>query len=202
FLSDVSGLQSFFYFMNDVLNGISAISTSGGIGGMFDYHPVCHSLMFRLLTKLLQSRLGKPGSISALVLPSGNIAARHRKGVTAERLSHLQDPVRPNRNFMLTNQPIEIAFDYPCLRSIGLIWWRSRTSDVGIRQMVLNRRTPAMNDLITLHWVLLQDRVGLSPNLMPAGEPTELVDKFVYMDSFIGPGSLIKDDIFIRIGLL
>ncbi|KER20318.1 hypothetical protein T265_11100 [Opisthorchis viverrini] len=30
-------------------------------------------------------RLGQPGSIPALVLPSGSMAARHRKGVTAER---------------------------------------------------------------------------------------------------------------------
>ncbi|KER29364.1 hypothetical protein T265_13392, partial [Opisthorchis viverrini] len=32
------------------------------------------------------SRLGHPGSIPALVLPSGGMAARHRNDVTAERL--------------------------------------------------------------------------------------------------------------------
>ncbi|KAG5452304.1 hypothetical protein CSKR_106733 [Clonorchis sinensis] len=32
------------------------------------------------------SRLGQPDSIPALVLPSGCMAVRHRKGVTAERL--------------------------------------------------------------------------------------------------------------------
>ncbi|KAG5452930.1 hypothetical protein CSKR_107478 [Clonorchis sinensis] len=36
-------------------------------------------------SRLLLSRLGQPGSIPALVLPSGGTAARHRKGVTAER---------------------------------------------------------------------------------------------------------------------
>ncbi|KAG5449416.1 hypothetical protein CSKR_107566 [Clonorchis sinensis] len=36
-------------------------------------------------SRLPLSRLGQPGSISALVLPSGGMAARHRKGVTAER---------------------------------------------------------------------------------------------------------------------
>ncbi|KAG5445916.1 Inositol polyphosphate 4-phosphatase type II [Clonorchis sinensis] len=36
-------------------------------------------------SKLILSRLGKPDSISALVLPSGGMAARHRKGTTAER---------------------------------------------------------------------------------------------------------------------
>ncbi|KAG5452228.1 hypothetical protein CSKR_112525, partial [Clonorchis sinensis] len=34
---------------------------------------------------LLLSRLGQPGSISALVQPSGGMAVRHRKGATAER---------------------------------------------------------------------------------------------------------------------
>ncbi|KAG5452151.1 hypothetical protein CSKR_108326 [Clonorchis sinensis] len=36
-------------------------------------------------SRLPLSRLGQPGSIPALVLPSGSMAARHRKGVTAER---------------------------------------------------------------------------------------------------------------------
>ncbi|KAG5442938.1 hypothetical protein CSKR_104781 [Clonorchis sinensis] len=36
-------------------------------------------------SRLLLSRLGQPGSIPALVLPSGGMAARHRKGATAER---------------------------------------------------------------------------------------------------------------------
>ncbi|KER25612.1 LOW QUALITY PROTEIN: hypothetical protein T265_14179, partial [Opisthorchis viverrini] len=36
-------------------------------------------------SQLPLSRLGQPGSIPALVLPSGGMAARHRKGATAER---------------------------------------------------------------------------------------------------------------------
>ncbi|KER33217.1 hypothetical protein T265_00906 [Opisthorchis viverrini] len=36
-------------------------------------------------SRLALSRLGQPGSIPALVLPSGGMAARHRKGATAER---------------------------------------------------------------------------------------------------------------------
>ncbi|KER23972.1 hypothetical protein T265_08268 [Opisthorchis viverrini] len=35
--------------------------------------------------KFTEGRLGQPGSIPTLVLPSGSMAARHRKGVTAER---------------------------------------------------------------------------------------------------------------------
>ncbi|KAG5445277.1 hypothetical protein CSKR_107331 [Clonorchis sinensis] len=35
------------------------------------------------------SRLRQLGSIPVLVLPSGGMAARHRKGVTAERLFYL-----------------------------------------------------------------------------------------------------------------
>ncbi|KER21866.1 hypothetical protein T265_09899 [Opisthorchis viverrini] len=36
-------------------------------------------------SRLPLSVLGQPGSIPALVLPSGGMAARHRKGATAER---------------------------------------------------------------------------------------------------------------------
>ncbi|KAG5441967.1 hypothetical protein CSKR_110774 [Clonorchis sinensis] len=36
-------------------------------------------------SQLPRSRFGQPGSIPALVLPSGGMAAAHRKGVTAER---------------------------------------------------------------------------------------------------------------------
>ncbi|KAG5451639.1 hypothetical protein CSKR_111803 [Clonorchis sinensis] len=36
-------------------------------------------------SRLPLSRLGQPGSIPALVLPSGGMAARHRKGATAGR---------------------------------------------------------------------------------------------------------------------
>ncbi|KAG5447961.1 hypothetical protein CSKR_100923, partial [Clonorchis sinensis] len=35
-------------------------------------------------SRLPLSRLGRPGNIPALVLPSGGMAARHQKGVTAE----------------------------------------------------------------------------------------------------------------------
>ncbi|KER25219.1 hypothetical protein T265_07261 [Opisthorchis viverrini] len=40
-------------------------------------------------TRLPLSRLGQPDSIPALVKPSGGMAARHRKGVTAERFIYL-----------------------------------------------------------------------------------------------------------------
>ncbi|KAG5453311.1 hypothetical protein CSKR_104412 [Clonorchis sinensis] len=45
------------------------------------------------------SRLGQPGSISALVLPSGGMAARHRKSVADERseAGHLSACVTLNR---------------------------------------------------------------------------------------------------------
>ncbi|KAG5455100.1 hypothetical protein CSKR_107358 [Clonorchis sinensis] len=41
-------------------------------------------------SRLPLSRLGQPGSIPALVLPSGSMAARHRRGVAAERLFVVQ----------------------------------------------------------------------------------------------------------------
>ncbi|KAG5447920.1 hypothetical protein CSKR_113386 [Clonorchis sinensis] len=39
-------------------------------------------------SRLPLSRLGNPGSISALVLPSGGMAARHQKCATAERFGY------------------------------------------------------------------------------------------------------------------
>ncbi|KAG5441132.1 hypothetical protein CSKR_102768, partial [Clonorchis sinensis] len=43
-------------------------------------------------SRLPLSRLGQPGSIPALLLPSGGMAARHQKGATAERLLLLSMP--------------------------------------------------------------------------------------------------------------
>ncbi|KAG5446884.1 hypothetical protein CSKR_102258 [Clonorchis sinensis] len=40
-------------------------------------------------SRLPLSRVGQPGNIPALVLPSGRMAAKYRKGVTAERLSFI-----------------------------------------------------------------------------------------------------------------
>ncbi|KER26803.1 hypothetical protein T265_06016 [Opisthorchis viverrini] len=45
-----------------------------------------HASNLTSASRLSLSRLGKPGSIPALVLPLGSMAARHRKGRTAERL--------------------------------------------------------------------------------------------------------------------
>ncbi|KAG5448283.1 hypothetical protein CSKR_110464 [Clonorchis sinensis] len=42
-------------------------------------------------SRLPLPRLGQPGSIPALVLPSGGMAARHRKGATAERFFNTQN---------------------------------------------------------------------------------------------------------------
>ncbi|KAG5445017.1 hypothetical protein CSKR_105029 [Clonorchis sinensis] len=46
------------------------------------------------LEREFTDRLGQPGSIPALVLPSGGMAVRHRKGVTAEgiikKINHAQ----------------------------------------------------------------------------------------------------------------
>ncbi|KAG5442087.1 hypothetical protein CSKR_111936 [Clonorchis sinensis] len=38
-------------------------------------------------SRIRLSRFGQPESIPALVLPSGGMTARHRKGLTAERFS-------------------------------------------------------------------------------------------------------------------
>ncbi|KAG5446370.1 hypothetical protein CSKR_110252 [Clonorchis sinensis] len=60
------------------------------------------------------SRLGQPGNIPALMLPSGGMAARHRKGVTAEQFfSFFCDVV-----WQLTPRPFRISW-YP-VRSFAL----------------------------------------------------------------------------------
>ncbi|GAA55658.1 hypothetical protein CLF_108583 [Clonorchis sinensis] len=46
-------------------------------------------------SRLPLSRLGQPGSIPALVQPSGGMAVRHRKGATAERFSGLRKTRTP-----------------------------------------------------------------------------------------------------------
>ena len=78
-------------------------------------------------------------------------------------------------------------------------------SDPSEMQMILNnlnnsaarfgmRFTPAKCK------VLLQDWVGSNPHLMLAGEPIDVVDKFVYLGSCISSGGLAGDEIISRIG--
>ncbi|KER23350.1 hypothetical protein T265_08760 [Opisthorchis viverrini] len=59
-------------------------------------------------SRLPLSRLGQPGSIPVLVLPSGGMAARHRKGVTAERF--LSEPIKlKTRSFWNSTRTILLA---------------------------------------------------------------------------------------------
>ncbi|KAG5443251.1 hypothetical protein CSKR_111052 [Clonorchis sinensis] len=56
---------------------------------------------------LFLSRLGQPGSIPALVFPSGGTAVRHRKGATAERFFLLQEKWTAKRGHVVKfNQSI------------------------------------------------------------------------------------------------
>ncbi|KER30218.1 hypothetical protein T265_03280 [Opisthorchis viverrini] len=65
-------------------------------------------------TRLPLSRLGQPGSIPALVLPSGGMAARHREGATAERfLSFHQSANLLIRRIVVRTRPLHR--DFPCL---------------------------------------------------------------------------------------
>jgi hypothetical protein len=48
--------------------------------------------------------------------------------------------------------------------------------------------------------VLLQDWVGSHPTFVLADEPIDVVDRFNYLGSLIGPGGLAKDEITSRIG--
>ncbi|KER28116.1 LOW QUALITY PROTEIN: hypothetical protein T265_13641 [Opisthorchis viverrini] len=74
-------------------------------------------------TRLPLSKLGQLGSITALVLPSGGMAARHRK-----------------------------VFDHRCLRSIVRIWWEHWISNSEVRRAVFGRNnSPSIDELITLH---------------------------------------------------
>ncbi|KER22235.1 hypothetical protein T265_09626 [Opisthorchis viverrini] len=64
-------------------------------------------------TRLPLSRLGQPGSIPALVLPSGSMAARHRKDVTAERFLFTYNP--------LSDKSTRISLSTPRLGQPGSI---------------------------------------------------------------------------------
>ncbi|KAG5441054.1 hypothetical protein CSKR_101287 [Clonorchis sinensis] len=57
-------------------------------------------------SRLPLSRLGQPDSIPALVLPSGGMAARHRKGVTAERLLFIITS-SCGKSYSVTNQMVQ-----------------------------------------------------------------------------------------------
>ncbi|KAG5441227.1 hypothetical protein CSKR_102438 [Clonorchis sinensis] len=52
---------------------------------------VCGSNPIRSASRLPLSRLGQPDSIPVLVLPSGGVTARHRKGAAAERFTIPKD---------------------------------------------------------------------------------------------------------------
>ena len=48
--------------------------------------------------------------------------------------------------------------------------------------------------------VLLQDWSGSSPNMVLAGEPIEVVDKYIYLRNCISAGGLTGNEISLRIG--
>ncbi|KER24600.1 hypothetical protein T265_07791 [Opisthorchis viverrini] len=72
-------------------------------------------------TRLLLSRLGQPGSIPALVLPSGGMAARHRKGATAER-------------FIFIYLEMLLCFNPGCAEALKSVAAASITSGVELRE--------------------------------------------------------------------
>jgi len=78
-------------------------------------------------------------------------------------------------------------------------------SDPSQIQIILNNLTNAAARF-GMHFapakckVLLQDWSGSSPNLVLAGEPIEVVDKFIYLGSCISAGGLAGNEISLRIG--
>ncbi|KAG5455178.1 hypothetical protein CSKR_112105 [Clonorchis sinensis] len=73
-------------------------------------------------SRLPLSRLGQPGSIPGLVLPSVGMAARYRKGVTAEQFSlaglgkSATEQLQYNRHFSRIMCPaLEAALVGPCI---------------------------------------------------------------------------------------
>ncbi|KAG5455244.1 hypothetical protein CSKR_106451 [Clonorchis sinensis] len=96
------------------------------------------------------------------VLPSGGMAARHRKGVTAERLLLLLFPNDWTSSGLTSptltwpwragNVKRPSLFDRRCLRSIARVWWEHRISNAEVRRMVFGRnKSPTIDELITLH---------------------------------------------------
>ncbi|KER32223.1 hypothetical protein T265_12825, partial [Opisthorchis viverrini] len=70
-------------------------------------------------TRLPLSRLGQPGSNPALVLPSGGMAARHRKGVTATYL-----PISKDNFYVELNGMTKCTVNREILKDIGQVQLR------------------------------------------------------------------------------
>ncbi|GAA51219.1 histone H2A, partial [Clonorchis sinensis] len=79
----------------ELVNALLRVTVEGVPGCLVTHVKTEHQMNNDLFANQLTSsqygadlrfrRLGQPGSIPALVLPSGNMAVRHRKGATAER---------------------------------------------------------------------------------------------------------------------
>ncbi|KAG5452611.1 hypothetical protein CSKR_100448 [Clonorchis sinensis] len=84
------------------------------------------------VSRLLPSRLGQPGTISALMLPSGVMAARHRKDVRAERLFiiGLRSEVEKTSKRILVRSSDDEQFD---LSTAGLkSHWSAHTTSANV----------------------------------------------------------------------
>ncbi|KER23378.1 hypothetical protein T265_14650, partial [Opisthorchis viverrini] len=68
-------------------------------------------------SRLPLSKLGQPGSIPALVLPSSSMAARHRKGVTAKRNKWSNLPTRKSG---VRTPPLPLDFPYIDLGNLAV----------------------------------------------------------------------------------
>ncbi|KER32246.1 hypothetical protein T265_12827, partial [Opisthorchis viverrini] len=114
-------------------------------------------------SRLPLSRLGQPGSIPALVQPSGGMAVRHRKGATAERLNKKISPwgFKYNwTNLMIdwsTHASIKVSYREPQPATAGTLprlydrleWWKIEN----YRLPEANRHRSHLKPLISTHKV-------------------------------------------------
>ncbi|KER33407.1 hypothetical protein T265_00718 [Opisthorchis viverrini] len=102
-------------------------------------------------TRLPLSRLGQPGSIPALVLPSGDMAARHRKGATAERF-YLYE-IKAAGILTLSNSP-DTSFPYSFRYLPGQYDFTPRPP----RTTITRSAGPRCSPLAFLAWLDLVER--------------------------------------------
>ncbi|KAG5441065.1 hypothetical protein CSKR_105653 [Clonorchis sinensis] len=107
-------------------------------------------------SRLPLSRLGQPGSIPALVQPSGGMAVRHRKGATAERLIYPDDNFS-QRRICSNSYPRILEPTPPTLRR----WW-SLCDAVALRAILTRISVSYCLSLLKRYWTNDEHRITVT----------------------------------------
>ncbi|KER21178.1 hypothetical protein T265_10433 [Opisthorchis viverrini] len=161
----------------------------------------------RFAKRIAPARLGHPGIISALLLPPNSIVTRRRKGIKGvlspflfnfDMLLEISLPVSETSGVeMLPGRSLSNIEYVDDIALLGSDFFQMQTILSNLNYSVARfgmRFTSAKCK------VLLQDWVGSNPHLMLAGEPIDVVNKFVYLDSCMSCGGLVGYTNISRIG--